>query len=163
MIFVIATLVVAAVFLFFVSDFRKKKDLKRQDMKELLPKSFMRTVKFMYPLLFLLYLSVLFFLTPTFFDYIALGVQVLGTFIIAKSKFDLGRQHTWAGYRFENTTLVTHGIYNFMRHPLYTGIFLFMLGMLVTILVLNAAKRLIAGTKSASFMALHNWAETLKK
>ena len=62
------------------------------------------------------------------YDGFAIVLTGLGTLVVAKAKSDLGTHHTWVGYRLERTRIVTRGIYSWVRHPLYTGIYLFIAG-----------------------------------
>jgi protein-S-isoprenylcysteine O-methyltransferase Ste14 len=126
--------VVVGIFAFFISDFRFKKG-----MTPLLNQRIARGVKLLYPLLLVGYLYVLITLTAVFaLDLVALALTTLGTFVVVKGKLDLGTSHTWAGYKKAGTELVTHGIYAYIRHPMYTGICLFILGTVITV-VLHAA------------------------
>ena len=46
----------------------------------------------------------------------------------------MGICHTWAGYCKKSSELEVSGIYAYIRHPLYTGIHLFAVGELVTLI-----------------------------
>lgn len=48
------------------------------------------------------------------------------------AKRQLGASHTWMGYCIESPTLVTSGIYAYLCHPLYAGVYLFEVGALCT-------------------------------
>lgn len=63
----------------------------------------------------------------------ALVLTALGAGLVATAKLTLGRQHTWAGYHLTKTKLVSYGVYSYIRHPLYTGVFLFEFGGLALI------------------------------
>jgi protein-S-isoprenylcysteine O-methyltransferase Ste14 len=67
-------------------------------------------------------------------DWVALAMTTTGTILVAKSKADLGSQHTWSGYRRTTTQLITNGVYAYVRHPLYTASYVFIAGGLATIL-----------------------------
>ena len=67
-------------------------------------------------------------------DFIALVLILLGTLLATKAKIDLGKHHTWTGYRLETTKFVTEGVYAFCRHPLYTGIYVCIFGALLTLI-----------------------------
>lgn len=58
----------------------------------------------------------------------------MGTFTVAKAKLDLGVCHTWTGYCKDSSSLKVDGIYAYIRHPLYTGIYLFIIGGLMTVI-----------------------------
>ncbi len=67
-------------------------------------------------------------------DLLALGVTLLGTGLIVKAKRDLSAHHTWVGYCIASTKFTTNGIYAYIRHPIYTGIYIVVLGSLFTII-----------------------------
>lgn len=67
-------------------------------------------------------------------DWVGTGLTALGAVLVATAKITLGRYHTWTGYHLEKTTIVRNGIYSRLRHPLYTGIFLFEFGGLTVML-----------------------------
>jgi len=67
-------------------------------------------------------------------DFAALAWTLLGTFLVVRAKRDLATHHTWAGYCLKTERFTAHGIYAYIRHPLYTGIFIVILGSLFTIL-----------------------------
>lgn len=67
-------------------------------------------------------------------DLIALITATSGTLVAAKVKWDLGKCHTWTGYCLNSSKLNTYGIYAYIRHPIYTGIFIFVLGGLITVI-----------------------------
>ncbi|MCW3999351.1 MAG: hypothetical protein NWE93_03840 [Candidatus Bathyarchaeota archaeon] len=67
-------------------------------------------------------------------DVIGLAITALGTGLVIKAKIDLGKCHSWTGYCFKNSSLKFHGVYAYIRHPLYTGIFLYALGGLVILI-----------------------------
>jgi protein-S-isoprenylcysteine O-methyltransferase Ste14 len=68
-------------------------------------------------------------------DYLAVILTFLGTATVIKAKIDLGDYHVWTGYKREDTKLVIKGIYRWIRHPLYLGIFIFILGGLSTVIL----------------------------
>ena len=121
------------IFVVFVSDFRQKKG-----MTPLINEKITQLLKFTYfgPIIICAYtLTIMNQLTA--FDFVALILTVLGTIAVVKSKLDLGIAHTWAGYCNESSKLEVTGIYAYIRHPLYTGIFIFMIGELL-ILIFHA-------------------------
>ena len=67
-------------------------------------------------------------------DIAAFVLTLSGMLLVVKAKLDLADSHTWAGYGIENQSLVTRGIYSYIRHPLYTGIFIFIAGGLAIVL-----------------------------
>ena len=66
--------------------------------------------------------------TILYFDIFACIFALVGIGLVVKAKLDLGTQHVWIGYCLLNTKLVTKGIYAWIRHPLYTGIYVFIIG-----------------------------------
>lgn len=56
-----------------------------------------------------------------------------GALFVAKAKLDLSKHHTWAGYYMETPKLVARGIYSYVRHPLYVGIYLFVFGIIFSL------------------------------
>jgi protein-S-isoprenylcysteine O-methyltransferase Ste14 len=112
------------VFTFFISDFRNKKG-----KTPLVNKKLVLLIKFFYSIPIFIYIYVLFYLTEIYFhSYIGLFLTFIGTFLVTKAKIDLGKYHTWAGHILSSTKMVTHGIYALIRHPLYTGISVFIIG-----------------------------------
>lgn len=93
-----------------------------------------KTLKFTYfgPVIICAYtLTTIDYLTA--FDFVALALTILGTIVVVKSKLDLGICHTWAGYCKQSSQLEVTGIYAYIRHPLYTGVHLFSIGQLATL------------------------------
>ena len=122
--FKIGQFIVFLTFTFFISDIRRK-----EGMSPLISDRFIITMELCYLILLCNYgymLITLDLLLPS--DFGALAMTSLGTFIVMKAKTDLRRHHTWAGYHFKTTKLMTKGIYAFIRHPIYTGIYIFTLG-----------------------------------
>lgn len=127
--FRIVQIAVLAIFFIFVSDQRRKKG-----MEPLVNKRFIYTFKIAYVIPFIFYIYVLLMLRDTLFiDYLALFFTSVGAFLVIKSKKDLGKLHTFTGYHIKNTKLITRGIYAYMRHPLYTGVYLFIIGSAITL------------------------------
>ena len=129
--FKILQFVVIAVFAAFISDIRKK-----DQSVPLIDEKFLRILKISYLIPLALYAYVLITMDyVSVLDIIALSATTLGTFIAALAKINLAGMHTWTGYCKENTNcFFSKGIYRYMRHPLYTGIYVFALGGLVTLL-----------------------------
>jgi protein-S-isoprenylcysteine O-methyltransferase Ste14 len=129
-IFKIVQLAVLIVLIVFISDFRRKKDmipLVGEKWTYLLMALCLVPLAFYFHVLFLLsWISVL--------DILALGITLFGTCLVIQAKRDLSARHTWVGYSLQHTTFAATGIYAYIRHPLYTGIFLVILGSLFTII-----------------------------
>lgn len=128
MLFKIAQFIILLTFVVFVSDLRKKRR-----MTPLINGKLTLAMKLCYPILFCIYGFVIVTLELLLFlDFVALAVTSLGTLLVVKAKIDLKKYHTWAGYHFKTTKLVTEGVYAFLRHPIYTGVYVFILGGLST-------------------------------
>ncbi len=126
-IFQVFALACLAVFTFFISDFRNKKG-----MLPLLNKKIVSIVKYSYFIPVFIYAYVILNLEGIFlYSYIGLLLTFSGAFLVAKAKIDLGAYHTWAGHILSSTRIITHGIYALIRHPLYTGIAIFISGGIV--------------------------------
>ena len=129
--------VVAIVFAVFISDFRRK-----TGMVPLISEKWTRVLKFVLlaPLLVYSYmLLTLNVLSP--FDLVSFGLTLMGAGIVVKAKWDLSRHHTWTGFCMNAPKLVSHGIYSYIRHPLYAGVYLFVSGLMLTV-VLHASWQL---------------------
>ena len=129
-IFKIVQFAIAVTFVVFISDFRKKSGmipLVNEKITKLLKLSYL------FPLVIFSY-SLLIMKTVTSFDVLALTLTSLGTFTATKAKLDLGICHTWTGYCKDSSFLKVDGIYAYIRHPLYTGIYLFIIGGLMTVI-----------------------------
>lgn len=129
MIFQITQALVAVTFAVFISDFRKKKNM-------------IPLVKEKWTLLLKLFclppLAIYAYILVTLqwiaqLDLFALGLTILGMLLVSKSKLDLSKHHTWAGYCLSSSKLFAKGIYAYIRHPLYTGIYAFIFGLLLTV------------------------------
>jgi len=114
----IAYTTVFALFLVLISDFRNKKT------KPLFTRGWLLLMRWGYliPLLcsmfFLWKLEVI-----TIASYISFFILVCGTLIVAASKRELGKRHSWAGYVTKDPeTFCVTGIYAWVRHPIYVGI-----------------------------------------
>lgn len=124
MAFIILATLVFFVFLYYVFDIRKK-----EGMTPLVSSFWTILMKLisMVMLVFYLYLVVT-TESITASSTIALILTAIGAGLVATAKITLGKYHTWVGYHKKDTTIVTHGIYSRLRHPLYTGIILFEIG-----------------------------------
>jgi protein-S-isoprenylcysteine O-methyltransferase Ste14 len=132
MLFVFKTcqVIVLLVFVFEISALKK-----RSGMMPLIHETLTSVLKLVYVVPLALYLyTVLFlkFVHPA--DLFALFLTLAGTVLVIKARIDLGPCHTWTGYCLKETKLVTHGIYAYIRHPMYVGIFIFVFGGVVTVL-----------------------------
>lgn len=111
---------VFAVFVFFVFDIRQK-----PGMVPIVRPLYTRLMKLLSVVLFLAYAGILATLQQvTPLDWAALVLTTAGAALVTTAKLTLGRFHTWTGFHLQKTTIVRDGIYGYLRHPLYTGIFL---------------------------------------
>ncbi len=124
LLFKIIALLFLFVFAFFISDFRTKKG-----MVLLVNKKLMFAIKVFYSVPMLIYIYVIINLENLFiYTYLGLSLTFIGAFLVAKAKIDLGKYHTWTGHILSSTRIITEGVYAFIRHPLYTGIYTFIIG-----------------------------------
>lgn len=57
-------------------------------------------------------------------------LTTLGVWMIAWAKTSLDKSFTWTGFHMANPVIVRHGPYQYFKHPLYYGVFLFEMGAL---------------------------------
>lgn len=130
MVFKFLQFAVLLVFIAFISDFRKKKG-----MIPLIDEGWTCLLKVSYLVPLIVYGHALLTMHHVdWFDFIALGLTLLGTGLVVKAKMDLSAHHTWVGYCLTSNSHTTRGIYSYMRHPIYAGIYILVLGSLFTIL-----------------------------
>lgn len=130
LIFKIVQCAVLGVFIVFISDFRRKKD-----MVPLIGEQWTLLLKASYLVPLSAYIHAL--VTAEWIgalDYVALGITLAGTSLVVKAKRDLAEHHTCVGYCMASKEFITRGIYAYMRHPLYTGIYMVVAGSLFTVL-----------------------------
>jgi protein-S-isoprenylcysteine O-methyltransferase Ste14 len=128
--FKIMQFVILMVFAVLVSDTRKKKGMTPLISERL---TLLLRVSYFLPLVAFVYILVT--LNTVFpFDIFALALTLLGTIIVAKAKLDLSRHHTWTGYCLPASRFVFKGVYAYIRHPIYTGIYIFVLGGFFTVI-----------------------------
>jgi len=161
--FKIFALLVLLFFAFFISDFRYKKG-----MIPLVNEKVIVLIKLFYCVPIFVYVYVLMNINKlSLHDYIGLIFTTVGTMIVAKAKIDIGGYHTWAGHKLHSTKVVTRGIYAFIRHPIYTGIFIFIFGalfanidkgpfylamMVIIILIINMTFLVVMAQKETKFL-----------
>lgn len=63
---------------------------------------------------------------------ISLILTLIGLFVIVWARLHLGRNWSMVKTQKKNTELVTSGPYRFIRHPIYAGIMLSLLGVTLT-------------------------------
>ena len=117
-------LVIALIFTVFISDLRRK------NQSPLIGQNSLKVLKLCYLVPISIYIYTITTLASlSYFDALALTMTCFGTALAAISKITLGDKHTWAGYCLQaNKRFMTKGIYSYIRHPLYTGIFVFSIG-----------------------------------
>lgn len=86
------------------------------------------------------------------YDAVGLGLTAVGTFLAVRAKIDLGQQHAWAGYHRDHTQVVTHGIYAYVRHPIYSGILFFIAGGMFTSLPRASMMSLVVGSAAIAYI-----------
>ena len=69
---------------------------------------------------------------PNALDWCGVALSLLGTVIAARERFDLAQSHAWAGYFRSEVVLVRRGIYARIRNPIYSGIFVYIVGTFLT-------------------------------
>jgi len=122
-----AALFILSIFTFFVSDFRNK-----EGMTPLVKRQLIFLIKTFYSVPILVYVFTIIKLENIYISsYFGLITSFVGAIIVTKAKLDLGKYHTWAGHTLSSTKIVKKGIYAFIRHPLYTGIHIFIFGGIV--------------------------------
>lgn len=119
-----------AVFAVFISDFRRRKHMTLSA-----PRALVVLLKIMYLVPVGIYVACLLSVRHlAVYDVLGLVLTTIGTLIVLRAKLDLGAHHTWTGYRLTSTRVVTHGVYSYIRHPIYAGIFVFVSGGICTAL-----------------------------
>jgi protein-S-isoprenylcysteine O-methyltransferase Ste14 len=156
----VAQFALLALFAVVISDFRKKKN-----MEAFGHRGFLVALKLMYLVPLAVYGWSLANLTQiAFYDAIAVALTACGTYLAVRGKIDLGKEHAWTGYRRSGTQVITTGIYSWVRNPIYSGIFAFILGACFTTLPRITLPLLIASVATVvyivAFLALSARRET---
>ena len=127
--FQIIQALVILVFLVFVSDIRKK-----NKTKLLINPLLLRIMKVIYAIPLGLFLFAVITMKSIFIkDWIALLLTVVGLIIVINAKTTLGDNHSWTGYGTFPKSFSATGIYSIIRHPMYLGIYLCIIGMILFI------------------------------
>lgn len=127
-IFKLSQIILLVIFVIYISDFRRKRG-----MYPLINEKLTKLLKISYLFPLILYVYIVINLESIFLlDILALILTALGTLTVVKAKKDLSKKHTWVGYSLSDSTFTTKGIYSYIRHPIYTGIYLFIGGGLFT-------------------------------
>lgn len=113
-----------AMFAIAISDIRRK-----DNMSPTVERIWLMVLKAVYLVPLAIYAWTLLSLqTLTWLDAVGLTLTAVGTFLAVRAKIDLGQHHAWVGYHRDGTQVVTHGIYSYIRHPIYSGILFFIAG-----------------------------------
>jgi len=126
-----AQFAVIVAFTYFISDLRKK-----NQSSPLINEKLLTTIKLSYVLPVAIYSYVILTLpSVSWFDVLALAITSSGTALTATAKLTLSNKHTWAGYCYASAEcFVAKGIYSYIRHPLYTGVYVTILGGALTLI-----------------------------
>ena len=76
---------------------------------------------------------------------VGLGIGLIGMAVTAVAQFQMGASWRIGVDESETTDLVTHGLYARIRNPIYTGIMLFSIGLLVLLPTVYMVPLLVAG------------------
>lgn len=119
-----AQVVLLGLFTLAISDIRRK-----ANMSPTVHRVWLVLLKSVYLVPLAIYAGTLWGITELgWYDAVSLALTAIGAFLAVRAKMDLGQQHAWVGYHRDNTQVVTHGIYSYIRHPIYAGILSFMAG-----------------------------------
>jgi len=117
-------LAVFVLFVMFGMDVRRKKG-----MTTIVNKGYVIFMKLSCLVLLLLYLDSIFKINSIgVVEWAALGFTGMGAILVAIAKQGLRESFSWTGHFLKDTKLITDGIYQYVRNPLYTGVFLFEIG-----------------------------------
>lgn len=121
--------IVLFVFVYFIADVNKK------DSKPLIQEPWLTMMRMLFPIPPISYFYFLYKLDKiTRLDILALMMMIIGVIIIGASKKKLGKRHSWAGYYKQNIdNFVQSGIYKYVRHPLYSGIYIAVTGSMLVV------------------------------
>lgn len=122
--------IVLLIFVYFIGD------VNRTDSKPLVKKHWLFLMSIFFPIPPICYAYFLYKLKwLTFIDVAALLLMIFGVLIIGLSRRKLGSRHSWTGFSKQNiTTFEKNGIYKIIRHPLYTGIYIAVLGSMFVVI-----------------------------
>ncbi len=121
--------IIAVTFAVFISDFKRK-----AGMVPLISEKWTYVLKLSLLVPLFVYAYALITLDGVLpVDLFGFGLTLLGTFLVVKAKVDLARHHTWTGFCMNAPKLVARGIYSYIRHPLYAGVYLFVFGIMLTV------------------------------
>ncbi|MCG8583883.1 MAG: DUF1295 domain-containing protein [Pirellulales bacterium] len=144
----IAQFALLAAFVVAISDFRKK-----QNMEPFGRRGFLIVLKCVYLVPLAIYSWTLINLNLlAWYDAVALAFAACGAYLAVRGKIDLGVHHAWTGYRRHGTQVVKRGVYSWIRNPIYSGIFAFILGAYVASLPRISTWALAASTATVTYI-----------
>ena len=119
------------VFVYYISDFRKR------DTATLIEPWLVIALKCTYIFSVIAYFSCIWLASKFFIsDIFTLTFTYMGTILVREAKKALGKHHAWAGcYRPLDKVIVRENVYEYIRHPMYIGIFFVSLGCVSFMLV----------------------------
>jgi protein-S-isoprenylcysteine O-methyltransferase Ste14 len=89
---------------------------------------------------------------PNLLDWCGVALSLLGTIVAARGKIDLAKSHAWAGYFRREVALVRAGIDAHVRNPIYSGIFIYIVGTFLTQLQHGSIPVVVANLFLASYL-----------
>ncbi len=119
--FKIFSSVLLAIFFYFGYDMKS-----RSDWKSVTASHSILIMKSTAVLLAVVLYGVIFMMDSlTAIDFVALGLFFMGALLVRSAKTELEKNNafTWTGYVLDKPNLVTSGVYKFVRHPLYLGVY----------------------------------------
>jgi protein-S-isoprenylcysteine O-methyltransferase Ste14 len=147
-IFKVAQIAILVLFVIYASNYRKKKNMVPLVNNKI---TIVLMIILSIPVLIFGY-TIVTLEHNTIIDYISFFTTMIGLLMVIKARYDLGKCHTWVGYYSKDSTLCTKGIYSYIRHPIYTGVCVFIIGGSLSVLV-HAEWILVAlGAVSISFI-----------
>ena len=109
---------------------------RRTGMVPLVKETLTNTVKFTYALPLAFYAYALYDMERIYLpDLLSCPLTLGATILVVKARLDLANSHTWTGYYLKGAGLVTEGVYAYVRHPLYLGIQMFIMGGFLTVVL----------------------------
>ena len=132
LIFQVAQALMAVILLFFIFDI---KVVGKQHINSNLP----LLIGVLFPLYIIGFIMIVFSLSESINMIVKLTFfsTVIGLIMVIKARMDLKNVYAWPGHFREETTLVKSGIYKYIRHPIYVGIYIFILGTLLFVIAFS--------------------------
>ncbi len=146
------------VFILYGFDIRKK-----DGMTPFVNKNLINLMKFSCAILVSLYIWSLFGIAQVGkFEWASFALTGSGALLVMNAKIQLRDSFSWTGHFLKDTKLITDGIYQYIRNPLYTGVFLFEAGAVLNFLINGVLKSsaaiplLILGTITLLYAVFFN-------